>query len=77
MATFQQWVEGARLRTLPLAVAPVLLGTGAALGVLGGLSALVIGSMLDDPDPDVSLSFLLLKAALALIVSLALQIGSN
>lgn len=77
MATFQQWVEGARLRTLPLAVAPVLLGTGAALGVLGGLSALVIGSVLDAPNPDVSLSFLLLKAALALVASLALQIGSN
>ncbi|GAA1868404.1 1,4-dihydroxy-2-naphthoate polyprenyltransferase [Pseudonocardia ailaonensis] len=32
MATLAQWVEGARLRTLPTAVSPVLVGTGAALG---------------------------------------------
>jgi len=30
MATFSQWAEGARPRTLPAAVAPVLVGTGAA-----------------------------------------------
>lgn len=30
MATAAEWVEGARLRTLPAAVAPVLVGTGAA-----------------------------------------------
>ncbi|TDE10361.1 1,4-dihydroxy-2-naphthoate polyprenyltransferase [Jiangella asiatica] len=30
MATLAQWVEGARPRTLPAAVAPVLVGTGAA-----------------------------------------------
>ncbi|WP_127571568.1 1,4-dihydroxy-2-naphthoate polyprenyltransferase [Georgenia faecalis] len=30
MATFTDWVEGARLRTLPAAIAPVLVGTGAA-----------------------------------------------
>lgn len=35
MATFAQWVEGARPRTLPNAVAPVLAGTGAA-AALGG-----------------------------------------
>jgi 1,4-dihydroxy-2-naphthoate polyprenyltransferase len=33
MATTTQWVAGARLRTLPLAVAPVLVGTGAAIGL--------------------------------------------
>jgi 1,4-dihydroxy-2-naphthoate polyprenyltransferase len=32
VATLAQWVEGARLRTLPTAVSPVLVGTGAALG---------------------------------------------
>lgn len=31
MATVAQWVEGARLRTLPLAVAPVIAGTAAAV----------------------------------------------
>lgn len=30
MATAAEWVEGARLRTLPAAVAPVVVGTGAA-----------------------------------------------
>ena len=30
MASFAQWVEGARPRTLPNAVAPVIAGTGAA-----------------------------------------------
>ena len=30
MASFVQWVEGARPRTLPNAVAPVIAGTGAA-----------------------------------------------
>jgi 1,4-dihydroxy-2-naphthoate octaprenyltransferase len=33
MATRAQWVSGARLRTLPLAVAPVAVGTGAAIGL--------------------------------------------
>ena len=30
MATVAQWIEGARPRTLPNAVAPVIAGTGAA-----------------------------------------------
>ena len=34
-ATAADWVSGARLRTLPLAVAPVLLGTGAAIVASG------------------------------------------
>ncbi|MGI8880337.1 MAG: 1,4-dihydroxy-2-naphthoate polyprenyltransferase [Jatrophihabitans sp.] len=33
MATAAQWLVGARLRTLPVAVAPVLAGTGAAAGL--------------------------------------------
>ena len=32
MATLAQWIEGARPRTLPTAVSPVLVGTGAAVG---------------------------------------------
>lgn len=31
MATVSQWVEGARLRTLPMAVAPVIAGSAAAI----------------------------------------------
>jgi 1,4-dihydroxy-2-naphthoate polyprenyltransferase len=32
VATVGQWIEGARPRTLPTAVSPVLVGTGAAIG---------------------------------------------
>ncbi|MFD0918444.1 1,4-dihydroxy-2-naphthoate polyprenyltransferase [Saccharopolyspora rosea] len=35
MATVAQWIEGARIRTFPNAIAPVLVGTGAAAGVDG------------------------------------------
>jgi 1,4-dihydroxy-2-naphthoate polyprenyltransferase len=35
VATLAQWVQGARPRTLPNAVAPVLAGTGAAVGAGG------------------------------------------
>jgi len=56
MATLSQWVEGARPRTLPAAIAPVLVGTGAAYALGRGDSAM---------------------ALLALLVSLALQIGVN
>ncbi|GAA1357255.1 1,4-dihydroxy-2-naphthoate polyprenyltransferase [Arthrobacter rhombi] len=37
MATTAQWIEGARLRTLPMAVAPVIIGTAAAYGVDGNV----------------------------------------
>ena len=33
MATISQWVEGARPRTLPAALAPVAVGTGSAAGL--------------------------------------------
>jgi 1,4-dihydroxy-2-naphthoate octaprenyltransferase len=54
--TTAQWIEGARPRTLPAAVSPVLVGTGAAIG--------------DD-------GFRPLRALLALVVALALQVGVN
>ena len=56
MATLSQWVEGARPRTLPAAIAPVLVGTGAAYALDKADSAF---------------------AVLALLVSLALQVGVN
>ncbi len=56
MASAAQWIEGARPRTLPAAVAPVAAGTGAA-AALGAAS--------------------LPRALLALVVSLALQVGVN
>ena len=40
MATLQEWVEGARPRTLPNAIAPVIAGTGAAAASPGGFAAL-------------------------------------
>ncbi|GAA1636111.1 MULTISPECIES: 1,4-dihydroxy-2-naphthoate polyprenyltransferase [Brevibacterium] len=76
MATAAQWISGARLRTLPLAVAPVLIGTGAAIGSVGGFTSFIIGDY-STSGPDVSLSSILFKGLLALIVSLCLQIGSN
>jgi 1,4-dihydroxy-2-naphthoate octaprenyltransferase len=54
--TTSDWLAGARPRTLPAAVAPVLAGTGVAAYV-------------DEP--------VWWKAALALVVSLALQVGVN
>jgi len=56
VASTAQWVEGARPRTLPAAIAPVAVGTGAALGAGSGVGW---------------------KALLALVVSLALQVGVN
>ena len=56
MATVSQWFEGARPRTLPAAVAPVLVGTGAAYALNKANGAF---------------------ALLALLVSLALQVGVN
>lgn len=56
MPTAAQWVEGARPRTLPAAVAPVAVGTGVAAGSGGAVWA---------------------RAGLALVVSLALQVGVN
>lgn len=77
MATFGEWVEGARLRTLPLAVAPVLIGTGAGLGTLGGFSVIILGSTGPGRAETVDVAAVLLRSLLALIVSLGLQIGSN
>ncbi len=56
MTTPAQWLEGARPRTLPAAVSPVLAGTGVAAYV------------------DHAVWW---KAALALVVALALQVGVN
>lgn len=58
-ATFGDWVSGARLRTLPLAIAPVAIGTGAAIVAAG---------------PGI---FHPVRAVLALLVALFLQIGVN
>nr|WP_254456141.1 1,4-dihydroxy-2-naphthoate polyprenyltransferase [Paeniglutamicibacter quisquiliarum] len=52
VATIAQWVAGARLRTLPIVIAPVIIGTAAAVDVTGKLAwleallALVVGLLL-------------------------------
>ncbi|MDR1998805.1 MAG: 1,4-dihydroxy-2-naphthoate polyprenyltransferase [Frankiaceae bacterium] len=56
MASAAQWVEGARLRTLPAAISPVAAGTGVA-AFDGG--------------------WIWWRALLALVVSLAMQLGVN
>lgn len=56
MADLRTWVAGARPRTLPAAVVPVVVGSGAAFGYG---------------------KFDLGRAALALLVALALQVGVN
>ncbi len=56
MARLADWVEGARPRTLPAAMAPVLAGSGVAW-FEGGFDAV--------------------RAGLALVVALALQVGVN
>ena len=52
------WIQGARLRTLPAAVVPVLVGTAAAAGERAG-------------------GLVWWRAAAALVVALALQVGTN
>ncbi|MBE7162950.1 MAG: 1,4-dihydroxy-2-naphthoate polyprenyltransferase [Williamsia herbipolensis] len=56
MATAFEWFSAARPRTLPAAIAPVVVGTGVAVALHG---------------------FVWWKALLALVVSLALQVGVN
>ena len=56
MTTTAQWIEGARPRTLPAALSPVLVGTGAAVASDGARPV---------------------RALLALLVALALQVGVN
>jgi len=56
MATAGQWWGGARVRTLPAAIAPVAVGTGLAAHID---------------------AFITVRALLALVVAVALQIGVN
>lgn len=73
MATAQEWIAGARPRTLPMAVAPVLIGAAAALSQPARFGYFVSGG---SPYPGI-VALQLVIALLALIVSLALQVGVN
>lgn len=77
MATAAQWVSGARLRTLPLAIAPVIIGTGAALGLAGGLPDQFIGGASGPGHAAIGRWQWMLRFVLALGVALLLQIGTN
>ena len=59
----KDWIAGARPRTLPAALVPVLVGTAAAAGMNGDANALK--------------GLVIWRFAAALVVSLALQIGVN
>ena len=84
MATVQQWISGARPRTLPLSLAPILIACGAAYAYMTttavapkdpqqsearGSSAMNIGWAIDTEAISVALS--------AVLLSLCLQIGCN
>lgn len=59
----KDWISGARPRTLPAALVPVLVGTAAAAGMNGDTNALK--------------GLVIWRFVAALVVSLALQIGVN
>ena len=59
----KDWIAGARPRTLPAALVPVLVGTAAAAGMNGDTNALK--------------GLIIWKFVAALVVSLALQVGVN
>ena len=61
-ATARDWIAGARVQTLPLAIAPVALGTAAAY---------LLPHEADGP------GWHWLRAALCLVVAVALQVGVN
>ena len=64
MVTPAQWIEGARLRTLPMALAPVVAGSAAA-------------QALHSFDPVRALLALLVVSAVLLASSLVILIGLN
>ena len=63
VSNMNPWIAGARPRTLPAAVVPVLVGTAAAAGMNG--------------DPGSLKGLVIWRFAAALVVSLALQVGVN
>jgi len=57
MATLSQWVQGARPRTLPAAVAPVLVGTGAAYAIGAGDSGYALLALMVSLSLQVGVNF--------------------
>lgn len=77
MATFGQWVAGARIRTLPLSMAPVIAGAGAAVGSGAAASDGATGPATTATSTLPTPGHMIACALLALIVAVALQIGCN
>ena len=78
MADLKTWVAGARPRTLPAAVVPVLVGTACSAGVrTEGWFMYARNSGLLLPDGGALKGISLWRFAAALVVALALQIGTN
>jgi 1,4-dihydroxy-2-naphthoate polyprenyltransferase len=73
------WVAGARPRTLPAAVVPVVVGTAAGYVATGHSFTLVAatGQQVAIRTSTPQHSFSAINAILALVVALALQIGTN
>lgn len=83
MASFREWMAGARPRTLPMALCPVLIGAAAAFGqpvsFVGWFAYAPLSDTTYSPDAFSGglVSQQLLVTLLALVVALALQVGVN
>ncbi|GAB3850447.1 1,4-dihydroxy-2-naphthoate polyprenyltransferase [Nesterenkonia populi] len=79
MATAQQWIAGSRPRTLPMAVAPAVIGAAAAFSQGFRITGFAEAPLADTSYAPAGSIYAIqwTVAVLALVVSLALQVGVN